>query len=254
MSKFNKPNYGIDAPGLCRIFFTGGLIALLLFGTVIIWLPQSSILFLVIKVILAAISVYLLGMGCLMVYDSKVTKIATSDQLLDIHDWRGDELVLDVGCGRGLMAVGAAQRLTTGKAIGVDIWQSEDQSSNTPEGAMENARLANVGDRVEIKTADMRNLPFPDSSFDVVLSAWAVHNLGQKLDRELALKEMMRVLKKRGFLILSDIEHRDAYAKHLKNLDLVDVRMIFPPTRDKFLNIVSFGSYRPSAITGRKAF
>ncbi len=249
-----KPNYGIDAPSLCRIFFTGGLIALLLFGAAIIWLPQTSILFLVVKAVLAAISVYLLGMGCLMVYDSKVTKIATRDHLLNTLDWRGDELVLDVGCGRGLMAVGAAQRLTTGKAIGVDIWQTEHQSANKPEGAMENARLANVGDRVEIKTADMRSLPFPDSSFDVVLSAWAVHNLEQKSDRELALNEMMRVLKKDGFLILSDIEHRDTYAKQLKDLGLVDSKIIFSPLRDKFLNLVSFGSYRPSAITGRKRF
>jgi cyclopropane fatty-acyl-phospholipid synthase-like methyltransferase len=31
------------------------------------------------------------------------------------------EAVLDVGCGRGLMLVGAARRLKTGKAVGIDL-------------------------------------------------------------------------------------------------------------------------------------
>jgi cyclopropane fatty-acyl-phospholipid synthase-like methyltransferase len=45
---------------------------------------------------------------------------------------RGDETVLDVGYGRGLHLIGAAKRLTTGKAPGVDIWQAEDLSGNLP--------------------------------------------------------------------------------------------------------------------------
>ncbi len=248
-----NPNYGIDAPGLCRFFFIGGLTALTLLCLALMWLPQSGFWFLAIKIILAIFAIYLLGMGCLMIYDSKITKIATRDQLLSTIHWLGDEQVLDVGCGRGLMMVGAAQRLTTGKSIGVDIWQAEDQSANSPAGAMENARLAKVEDRIIVQTADMRKLPFADQSIDVVLSAWAVHNLKQNTDRECALNEMMRVLKKGGFLILSDIEHREAYAKHLKSLGLVDVKIIFSPIRDTILNIVSFGSYRPFAITGRKA-
>jgi len=40
--------------------------------------------------------------------------------------------VLDVGCGRGLLLIGAARRLTTGKAVGVDIWQAEDRVGNLP--------------------------------------------------------------------------------------------------------------------------
>jgi arsenite methyltransferase len=254
MNKNTKANFGIDAPGLCQFFFFGGLAALVVFAASLFWLPQNTYWVVAIESVIGIAATYLLGMGCLMVYDSKVTKITTRDQLLNTLEWRGDEMVLDVGCGRGLMAVGAAQRLTTGKAIGVDIWQGADQSANTPEGAIENARLAKVSDRVEIKTADMRSLPFPDCAFDVVLSAWAVHNLDQKSDRELALNEMMRVLKIGGFLILSDIEHRDTYAEQLRGLGLTEIKIIFAPLRDKFLNLVSFGSYRPSAITGRKPF
>jgi hypothetical protein len=59
---------------------------------------------------------------------------------------------------------------TTGEATGVDIWQAEDLSGNRPEATLENARREGVEDRVRIHTADMRKLPFPDGTFDVVVS------------------------------------------------------------------------------------
>ena len=36
----------------------------------------------------------------------------------------GDEKVLDVGCGRGLLLIGAAKRLKSGKATGIDVWDA----------------------------------------------------------------------------------------------------------------------------------
>lgn len=48
------------------------------------------------------IAVHGTGMGCGMLYWSRVEKIHRREQLLDLHSWRGDESVLDVGCGRGL--------------------------------------------------------------------------------------------------------------------------------------------------------
>jgi ribosomal protein L11 methylase PrmA len=67
-----------------------------------------------------------------LIWDSKVGKLWSRDRLLDGLELRGDETVLDVGCSRGLLLVGAAKRLTTGKAPGVDIWQAEDQIGNPP--------------------------------------------------------------------------------------------------------------------------
>ena len=40
--------------------------------------------------------------------------------------WRGNETVLDVGTGRGLLMIGAARRLTTGISVGIDIWSAKD--------------------------------------------------------------------------------------------------------------------------------
>ena len=41
-------------------------------------------------------------------------------ELLDQLNLRGDERILDMGCGRGAVLLMAAQRLTTGRAVGVD--------------------------------------------------------------------------------------------------------------------------------------
>ena len=118
-----------------------------------------------------------------MVWSSRSGKVRDRERLLDAISFGGAERVLDVGRGRGLMLIGAAKRLTPGgggRAVGVDIWQAEDLSGNWPEATLENARLEGVLDRVEVKTADMRKLPFDDASFEVVVSSKAIHNVYSK--------------------------------------------------------------------------
>ena len=118
-----------------------------------------------------------------MVYYSRVTKLRDRERLIEHLSLSGRERVLDVGCGRGLMVVGAAKRLPDGKVVGIDIWQAEDQSANSPDAALTNARLEGVAERVEVQTVDMRQLPFPDQSFDAVVSHWAIHNLIHSFNR-----------------------------------------------------------------------
>jgi len=45
----------------------------------------------------------------------------------------GGEHVFDVGTGRGLLLIGAARRLTSGKGIGIDVWSTKDLSGNSLE-------------------------------------------------------------------------------------------------------------------------
>src|SRR6476646_9743913 len=90
---------------------------------------------------------------------------------------RGDEGILDLGCGRGAVLLLAAQHLTTGRAVGVDLWRKEDQSGNAMEATRHNAVVEGVEDRVELQTADMTLLPFANDSFDLVVSNVAVHNV-----------------------------------------------------------------------------
>jgi arsenite methyltransferase len=247
-----QPDYGIDAPGLVRFFFAGGCAALLSASLAVWLLPSYPAWRAGVGLTLAAAAFYLLGMGCLMLFWSKVTKVKGRDTILDQIEWRGDERVLDVGCGRGLMLVGAAKRLTTGKAVGVDIWQAVDQSGNTPEAALANARKEGVGDRIEVATGDARSLPFPDQSFDIVVSHWVIHNLPSEAERDRALEEMQRVLRLGGQLILADIENRDQYSARLAALGLLNVRLMFHPVKDMILRTVSFGSFGPATHYAQK--
>ena len=250
MKKQIKIDYGIDAPELVRSFLVGGLscfaiiaILYLSFGQSVWWLSG-------LMAILLVAALYFGFMGGLMVFYSKITKLSDRDAILAQVQWHGDEQVLDVGCGRGLMLIGAAKKLTTGKATGVDIWAAKDQSTNAAQNTLINALLEGVEDRLEVKTADMRKLPFEDGAFDVVVSNWAVHNLDDADDRKLALAEMQRVLKPNGTLLLSDIVNRGEYVNQLS--EYKNLRMIVNPLKDRFLRVLSFGSFGPILIVAIK--
>jgi SAM-dependent methyltransferase len=247
------PDYGIDAPpviGVLLLLCAGGFtLAAVLF---VLGVPHPFGMPLV-EIALV------FGANCLinvlaMVWYSKAGKMRQRDRLLDLVPWRGDETVLDVGCGRGLMLIGAARRLTTGKAIGVDIWQRADLSGNRPEATLENARRAGVAERVDVKDADARHLPFPDATFDVIVSSLALHNIPTRADREQALREIARVLKPGGHVALLDIQHTRDYARVLEQCGLSDVRRSSPgPLFFILFTLLTWGAIHYYRVTGRKA-
>ncbi len=81
---------------------------------------------------------------------------------------RGDETVLDAGCGSGRVTEQLAERLPTGRVIALDGSPSMVEAAR--------ARLARFGDRVDYVVADLgRPLPLPDGSVDAVLSTATFH-------------------------------------------------------------------------------
>jgi arsenite methyltransferase len=234
-----RANYGIDAPGLVRNFAFAG-IASLVVGVYFYYAFGADRPALAMTVVIVGIVWGLLGLGSagLMVWSSKVGKLKERDRILDAIPWRGDETVLDAGCGRGLLLIGAAKHLSTGTAIGVDIWRKGDQSGNSPGVTLENAKAEGVEGRVEIRDGDLRDLPLEDGSFDVVLSSLALHNIHDREEREEALRELTRVLKPGGRLTIVDIWDTDGYARVLREGGMEDVRRsglrfdIFPPVRE----------------------
>lgn len=136
---------------------------------------------------------------------------------------RGDERILDMGCGRGAVLLLAAQHLTTGRAVGVDLWRSVDQSGNSTEATRRNAELEGVSDRVDLHTANMTALPFEDGSFDVVLSSYAIHNIGGTAGRAKAVSEAVRVLRPGGRLLIADVRGTRLYEATLRTLGMQDV-------------------------------
>ncbi len=130
-------------------------------------------------------------------------KLRIWERELDRAGLAGNEQLLDMGCGRGAVLIAAAKRLPQGRAVGVDLW-TRDQSGNRPEATIANAAAAGVAERVEVRTADMTALPFPDGSFDVVTSALAIHNIASPDGRYQAVDEAMRVLRPGGQLLIAD--------------------------------------------------
>jgi ubiquinone/menaquinone biosynthesis C-methylase UbiE len=144
-------------------------------------------------------------------------KLRVWERELDRVGLRGDEQLLDMGCGRGAVLIAAARRLPTGRAVGADLW-SKDQSGNRPEATLANAAAAGVADRIEVHTADMTALPFADASFDVVTSAMAIHNIPSPEARFRAVDEAVRVLRPGGQLLIADPwPMARKYAAHVGN-------------------------------------
>jgi len=226
MKPGSAANYGIDAPGVVRNFAliaTACLIAAAVghfsladkYPIVARSMQGSGI----------STGLWFLASALVMVWGSKVGKFRLRDRLLNGITWRGDEEVLDVGCGRGLMMVGAARRLTTGRAFGIDLWHTEDQSGSSADNARRNAQLEGVADRVEIRDGDAMEIPFPSSFFDVVLSSFCIHNIYDQESRQKAIEEIARVLRPGGRLIIIDIRHCREYAQVLAECGLEEVKV-----------------------------
>jgi SAM-dependent methyltransferase len=75
--------------------------------------------------------------GLLYLRYVKYGKFRHRDHMLSLHQWRGHEQVLDVGCGRGLLIAGVAKRLAkldkSGHVTGIDIWSTKDMGGNSEE-------------------------------------------------------------------------------------------------------------------------
>lgn len=142
-------------------------------------------------------------------------KLLVWEREFDGLDLTGQERLLDLGCGRGAVLITAAQRLPHGRAVGIDLWRSRDQSGNDPTVTLTNAAAAGVANRIGLCTADMTALPFPDATFDIVTSALALHNIPNAEGRAQALEEAVRVLRPDGRLLLADFRHTKEYRHHL---------------------------------------
>lgn len=203
-------SYGIDAPYgpafmavLAALEFTLAVLT----GKVMIFLAGLFIL--------AILGFYLHG--------TLRGKFVLWAELLDSLNLRGDERILDMGCGRGAVLLMAAQHLTTGRAVGVDLWRTIDQSGNSAEATQRNAVAEGVADRVELHTGDMMALPFEDNSFDLVLSSLAVHNISGRAGREKAISEAVRVLRPGGRLMIVDVRATRQYQAQLAKIGVNDV-------------------------------
>lgn len=207
MTTHGVPSYGLDAPGIVYASLVGGGLGVLA-GLILAAAWHRGLL---IGCLLALISAAWLGQGVLMLHYATRGKFKVRDRILAGVTWRGQERVLDIGTGRGLLLIGAAKRLHAGSAVGIDIWSAEDLSGNTPGATLRNAELEGVLARVELRSDDARAMSFASASFDVVLSNLCLHNIRSAEGRQRACSEIARVLKPGGVALISDYTGIEEY-------------------------------------------
>lgn len=233
-----QENYGIDAPIVIRRLFLIGFSYLIAGVVIYVMLYKHYPLITLLVLNLAVISaIFNLAVSLFMLWSSLRGKLLVRDKLIDSLQIEGSEQILDIGCGRGLLLLAAAKQLTTGSAVGLDLWRNEDLSGNNETATLENIRLAKLETKVKLVTADMTKMPFPDHCFDVVVAANAIHNIADKEDRELVIREVDRVLKPGGKVALLDFQKTHEYATLLQDMQWQDVELsprlwlMFPPVR-----------------------
>jgi len=204
-SHLAMPDYSLYLPRVLGYPFfvaTGAV----LFSVMSIYLFENSFTAgFVFSIVLSIVSfLYLIAYVGITRFIDLDRRLRARDKMLSGIQWQGNETVLDVGCGNGILTFGAAKKLTVGKVTGIDIW-SDRAGDSSLEKFNRNALVEGVVDKVEFQNVDVCELEYADACFDVILCGLAMHHIahGESFDR--AISEMVRVLKPGGWIVVYDI-------------------------------------------------
>jgi SAM-dependent methyltransferase len=215
VDRWSRADYGFDAPAVPVGLAAAAVVSVGL--TVVVALTVAGWWWL----IPLAYGVFF-GLSCASyLYTTRRGKFVVWAGLLSDLPLTGRERVVDLGCGRGAVLTMLAGLVPAGRAVGVDLWRSVDQSGNDPATTRRNATAEAVA--VALLTADMRALPLATGSADLVVSSLAIHNIPDEPGRMSAVAEAARVLRPGGRLVIADFRHGRAYAEQLTDLGLADV-------------------------------
>jgi ubiquinone/menaquinone biosynthesis C-methylase UbiE len=222
ISRPAAPDYRLRVPPPLQAGVALGLLIGLAGVVLFVSAPMAAPVYSLILIVVGVVSG---GLGSVLwIITSQNLRERTRRRMVEAVAWRGDEWVLDVGCGNGFLLIEMAKHLTTGHATGIDLWKAE-AGAQSSESAWRNAHIEGVQDRIAIHNVDARTLPFANQSFDVVVSALMLHHAGGSGDRDQVVREMVRVLKPGGTLLLYDVQpFIAATTRRLRESGLTSIR------------------------------
>jgi demethylmenaquinone methyltransferase/2-methoxy-6-polyprenyl-1,4-benzoquinol methylase len=120
------------------------------------------------------------------------------DEIVGLAALQRDDRVLDIGAGTGLLALAIAPQVGSVCAVDISPAMCRRLSAKLAERAIANA---------EVVTTSAVTLPLEQASFDVVVSNYCFHHMPDA-DKERALREVLRVLRPSGRLVIGDMMFR----------------------------------------------
>lgn len=169
------------------------------------------------------------------------------DHLVELARLDPGDSALDVGCGTGALALAARARVgSDGQVCGVD--------PSPQMVARARRKAAKAGVDVGFETAAVEALPFPDGTFDAVLSSLMLHHLTEEGQRQ-GTGEIARVLKPGGKFLAVDIgggteATRHSLFRRLRRHAHFDVDELTPALEAAALQIVERGPVTAPGVVG----
>lgn len=128
--------------------------------------------------------------------------IGFKEKVLKAAQIKDGDRIIDVGCGTGTLAILAKQKYPNSTVVGVD------PDAKILEIAKQKAKKADV--KVYFVRAGADSLPIDSRSIDIVVSSLVFHHMPTEIKQK-AIKEIYRVLKKDGKLLLADFGKAEGF-------------------------------------------